>query len=85
MMAFEQCDESALSDGEHVKHWTRAEPDVTELRLDEELTESLFMRDAVHFEKTLTRLKQLGVTLAIDDFARATPRLVIQSDFRSMP
>jgi diguanylate cyclase (GGDEF)-like protein/PAS domain S-box-containing protein len=33
-----------------------------------ELTESLFMRDAVHFEKTLTRLKQLGVTLAIDDF-----------------
>jgi diguanylate cyclase (GGDEF)-like protein/PAS domain S-box-containing protein len=33
-----------------------------------ELTESLFMRDVAHFEKTLIRLKQLGVTLAIDDF-----------------
>lgn len=76
MMAFEQCDESALSDGEHVKHWTRAEPDVTELRLDEELTESRFMRDAVHFEKTLTRLKQGESRSRLTTSQRATPRLV---------
>jgi diguanylate cyclase (GGDEF)-like protein/PAS domain S-box-containing protein len=33
-----------------------------------ELTESLFMRDVVHFEKTMSGLKKLGVTLSIDDF-----------------
>jgi diguanylate cyclase (GGDEF)-like protein/PAS domain S-box-containing protein len=33
-----------------------------------ELTESLFMRDVVHFGETLSQLKRLGVTLTIDDF-----------------
>jgi diguanylate cyclase (GGDEF)-like protein/PAS domain S-box-containing protein len=33
-----------------------------------ELTESLFMKDVVHFGDTLSRLKKLGLTLSIDDF-----------------
>lgn len=33
-----------------------------------ELTESLFMKDAVEFGDTLSGLKKLGVSLAIDDF-----------------
>jgi diguanylate cyclase (GGDEF)-like protein/PAS domain S-box-containing protein len=33
-----------------------------------ELTESIFMQDAVYFGKTLASLKSLGVTLAVDDF-----------------
>jgi diguanylate cyclase (GGDEF)-like protein/PAS domain S-box-containing protein len=33
-----------------------------------ELTESLFMKDVVHFGDTLSRLKKLGVALSIDDF-----------------
>jgi EAL domain-containing protein (putative c-di-GMP-specific phosphodiesterase class I) len=33
-----------------------------------ELTESLFMKDVVHFGNTLSRVKKLGVKLSIDDF-----------------
>lgn len=58
------------------------ETGLSPLRLEIEVTESLFIRDSDSALRTLNRLKELGVTIAIDDFGTGYSSL---STLRSFP
>ena len=58
------------------------ETGLSPLRLEIEVTESLFIRDSDSALRTLNRLKELGVTIAIDDFGTGYLSL---STLRSFP